>query len=263
MASLLSDQALRDCVLGLAPALPDALAARIVLLPARVASRDDLSTGAALVAARSAGLDPPVFAAQLARRLDHLPGVAVAAVAGPGFINLRFTDPALDSVLPTVLALPMAGPEPAPVEFDLPAIRLDDPDFTVQCAHARCRSVLRAARLLPDLDGFDSLSLAAFARGRFGSGPGRALLVRLDHWTRLTESAGLEQKSATIALFLRDLSACFDQLWKASHDHATLRLLHPGQTSRSLANLALVLATAQVIRSGLGLLGVGAAEEIR
>ena len=58
-------------------------------------------------------------------------------------------------------------------------------------------------------------------------------------------------------------SSKFDQLWKAAADDATVRLLHPGESSRSLAHLALVLATADVIRSGLGLLGVVAAEEIR
>ena len=263
MPPILSDAALRCCVRRLAPGLTQADAGRIAFAPSRIPARGDVSTGAAFPGARAAGMPAAAFAALLAGQLALLPGVREARAEGAGFVNLRLLDSALDGVLPAVLALPVLGPEPLPLAMPLAAMHRGDPDFRLQHAHARCRSVLRAASLLPDHDIANRAALARAARGQFVSGPGRPLLCRLEHWLRLVELPGLPQEPGRTALFLQDLPECFDHLWKASQGHATLRLLHPDQPTRSLANLALVLATAETIRSGLALLGRGAAEELQ
>ena len=263
-APILPDRALRDHVRALVPdaaRLPDAVLARIGLRPARQPAHGDLGTDAAMLAARFADVPADLFAGRLAARLS---GPFEVRVAGPGFINLTLSSEALDGILPALLATPgRPSPLARPVTLKLAAMRHADPDFMVQYAHARCRSVLRAAACMPELAGHDPADLAAAARGWFGAGPARALLCRLEHWNRLRESPGQPGDGRRITLFLRDLSDRFEQLWKASREHATLRLLYPGQPDRSLANLALVLATAGVIRAGLELLQVDAAEEIR
>ena len=269
MLPILPDADLLACVDALAPGLAEPVARRIRLRPARMPSRGDLSTDAALLAAAGGGQSPLDLAARLAARLACLPAVASAHVAGSGFINLSFTDQALDRILREAPREPAGLPQAVLLSASLrlpPAATAGrDHDFAAQYAHARCRSVLRTAAWLPGLVPWHPEELDASAAGRFTSGPARALLCRIEHWSRLAAAPPTErqQSDRAISLFLRDLSGHFDQVWKACADDATLRLLHPGQRSRSLANVALVLATAEVIRSGLSLLGIAAAEEIR
>jgi arginyl-tRNA synthetase len=57
--------------------------------PPRDPGHGDLATNAAMVLAKPAGTNPRAIAGPLAERLAALPEVAAAAVAGPGFINMR------------------------------------------------------------------------------------------------------------------------------------------------------------------------------
>ena len=57
--------------------------------PPRDPAHGDLSTNAAMVLAKPAGLNPRALAEALAEELGALPQVTSAEVAGPGFINLR------------------------------------------------------------------------------------------------------------------------------------------------------------------------------
>src|SRR3984885_4234482 len=60
--------------------------------PPRDAAHGDLSTNAALVLTKEAGVKPRDFAEKLRPRLAMLEGVVSAEVAGPGFINLKLAD---------------------------------------------------------------------------------------------------------------------------------------------------------------------------
>jgi len=64
-------------------------ASRMTVEPPRDASHGDLSTNAALVMAKPAGMKPRDFAATLAAELTGRSDVASADIAGPGFINLK------------------------------------------------------------------------------------------------------------------------------------------------------------------------------
>jgi arginyl-tRNA synthetase len=77
------------------------------------------------------------------------------------------------------------------------------------------------------------------------------------------EAAALAAEPHRIAFFLYDLAGDFNMLWHRGNDDATLRFLQEGRPIETFARLALVAATAVVIRSGLAVLGVMPAEEMR
>jgi arginyl-tRNA synthetase len=85
----------RDVVIAELAALPLPVGldmSRVAVEPPRDPAHGDLSTNAAMVLAKPAGLAPRALAASLVERLKHHPDVTAADVAGPGFINLRLAD---------------------------------------------------------------------------------------------------------------------------------------------------------------------------
>jgi arginyl-tRNA synthetase len=154
----------------------------------------------------------------------------------------------------------------AQMEFDLDqalAQTRDNPVFYVQYAHARCRSVLRAAaEMFPPADMADA-ALAEAALDSLAASEELALIRRLAAWPRSVQAAALAREPHRIAFFLYDLAADFHMLWNRGKDAATLRFLQPDRPAETLARLALVAATAVVIRSGLAVMGVQPVEEMR
>ncbi|HEY4043088.1 MAG TPA: arginine--tRNA ligase, partial [Rhodopila sp.] len=154
----------------------------------------------------------------------------------------------------------------AQMEFDLDqvlATTRENPVFYVQYAHARCRSVLRAAaEMFPDQAMTDQ-ALATTNVDTLSGDPELAVLRRLALWPRTVEAAAIAREPHRIAFFLYDLAADFHMLWNRGKDDTTLRFLQPDQPVETRARLALVAATAAVIRSGLAVMGVTPVEEMR
>jgi len=74
-------------------ALPGGLdLSRVAVDPPRDPSHGDLSTNAAMVLAKPAGMNPRDLATVIASRLASADGVMATEIAGPGFINLRLDD---------------------------------------------------------------------------------------------------------------------------------------------------------------------------
>jgi arginyl-tRNA synthetase len=77
---------------------------RVTVEPPRDASHGDLSTNAALVLAKDAGLKPRDLADRLAERLKQLPDVTDVTVAGPGFLNWKLAETVWRDQLSGILA---------------------------------------------------------------------------------------------------------------------------------------------------------------
>ncbi|MCG0995077.1 arginine--tRNA ligase [Acetobacter indonesiensis] len=154
----------------------------------------------------------------------------------------------------------------AQMEFDLDLVvaqQRDNPVFYVQYAHARCRSVLRMAQEDGSYGPVTAEALASTPLSALEADAEMALLRRLAEWPRLIESAALAREAHRVAFYLADLASDFHGLWNRGRDDASLRFLQPDAPEATRARLALVAATATVIRSGLAVMGVEPVEEMR
>ena len=106
----------------------------------------------------------------------------------------------------------------AQMEFDLDAVvaqTRENPVFYVQYAHARCRSVLRAAAESYDVS---HAALAEVPLDSLGAEAELALIRRLASWPRTVEGAALAQEPHRIAFYLYDLAGDFHMLWNRGRD---------------------------------------------
>ena len=132
----------------------------------------------------------------------------------------------------------------------------DNPVFYVQYAHARICSLRRkAADAGVSLDSSADLSL--LDEEELG------LVKSAAQYPRAVEGAALAHEPHRIAFYLYDLAAAFHALWNRGNDDPGRRFLLEDNPQLSRARLELALGIGQIIRSGLALMGVEAAEEMR
>ncbi len=145
----------------------------------------------------------------------------------------------------------------APLDFDFDKVleqSRDNPVFYVQYAHARVRSVLRKAK---------EQGIALTDTPKIEDGAEVAVAKKLAEWPRLVEIASRTHEPHRIAFYLYELASDFHALWNRGNDRPELRFLQDGNNDSSAAKIALPRAVAVVISSGLGILGVTPAEEMR
>ena len=90
-----------------------------------------------------------------------------------------------------------------------------------------------------------------------------SLVKRAAQYPRVLEGAALAHEPHRIAFYLYDLAAEFHALWNRGNDDPGRRFLIENNPQLSRARLELALGIAQIIRSGLDLMGVAATEEMR
>lgn len=141
----------------------------------------------------------------------------------------------------------------APLDFDFAKVTeqsKDNPVFYVQYASARCHSVFRQAGV--ELGGTEIGPLHLLTdEGEIG------LIRKLAEYPRLIEQASTSLEPHRLAFYLYDLASALHGQWNRGTDNPDLRFLtDDGDLTR--ARLSLVQAVANVLTSGLGIIGADA-----
>jgi arginyl-tRNA synthetase len=128
----------------------------------------------------------------------------------------------------------------------------DNPVYYVQYAHARICSVLAAWR---EKDGGDPVTLRDADLAALDTSAAHTLMLKLAQYPEMLTGAAKDFAPHDVAFYLRDLAASYHSYYDAE------RILVEDEAVKR-ARLALVAATAQVLRNGLAVLGVSAPEKM-
>jgi len=143
------------------------------------------------------------------------------------------------------------------LEFDYAKVTeksRENPVFYVQYAHARARSVFRQEDAIAEFADGDLSLLKDDLEVR--------LIKQLISWPQVIEAAAKMHEPHRIAFYLMDLAAAFHGLWNGGRDNPSLKFIQTDNAEVTKARMVLVNATSNVIRSGLNLLSIQAAEEM-
>jgi arginyl-tRNA synthetase len=158
----------------------------------------------------------------------------------------------------------------AVLDFDLAKVieqSRDNAVFYVQYGHARAQSVFRNARaLIPELPSEAAERAAMLVTApleRLDDAGELSLMRRLALYPRLLEAAAVAHEPHRIAFYLYDLASEFHAQWNRGNDAPHLRFIIQNDPLMTMTRLALVQGVVTVLASGLGLLGVGAPDEMR
>jgi arginyl-tRNA synthetase len=154
----------------------------------------------------------------------------------------------------------------ASLDFDFAKVTeqsKDNPVFYVQYAHARAASLFRnAAEAFNGLDASTD-ALRAADLGQL-TDPGEIELIKmLAAFPRVIEGAARAHEPHRLAFYLYEVASALHAQWARGNDSPQLRFIAQGDVGLTIARLAMIAATRQVISSGLDLLGVEAPDTMR
>ncbi|MBO9714323.1 arginine--tRNA ligase [Sphingomonas sp.] len=145
----------------------------------------------------------------------------------------------------------------AQMDFDFAKVveaSKDNPVFYVQYCHARVASLGRRTAeagidcASADLSLLDTQELS--------------LMKLAAQFPRVVEGAAAAREPHRIAFYLYDLAAEFHSAWNLGKDDPSRRFLIADQPQLTCARLYLARAIGQIVRNGLGIMGVDAVEEM-
>jgi len=145
----------------------------------------------------------------------------------------------------------------AQMDFDFAKVTeasRDNPVFYVQYAHARIQSTLRKAAeedIHPSAEHLASLGAEELD-----------LIKQAAQFPRIVESAAANREPHRVAFYLNDLAAAFHAFWNMGNDRPELRIIMVNDPAMTSARLFLVKYLGQVIKNGLALMGVSAADKM-
>ena len=128
----------------------------------------------------------------------------------------------------------------------------ENPVYYVQYAHARISSVLAQWQ---EKDGGNPAALAQADLAALDTPAAQTLLLKLAQYPAMLSAAASDFAPHDVTFYLRELAASYHSYYDAE------RILVDDAATKT-ARLALVAATAQVLRNGLNLLGVSAPEKM-
>jgi arginyl-tRNA synthetase len=147
----------------------------------------------------------------------------------------------------------------AQMDFDFAKVveaSKDNPVFYVQYAHARICSLHRKAEAAGIVrDGTADLTLLDAEE--------LGLVKLAAQFPRIVEAAAQAHEPHRIAFYLHDLAAAFHALWNRGNDDPSRRFLVEDNRELTVARLELASAIGQIVRNGLGIMGVAAAQEMQ
>ena len=152
----------------------------------------------------------------------------------------------------------------APLEFDFDKVTeqsKDNPVFYVQYAHARISSVFIKMPYNQN-----TLELKNFNDCKFDLLTNENeinLIKKILDWNSIIETSVSLSEPHRIAYYLYELSGIFHSLWNQGKIDPSLRFIEIEDDDLSFARIALIYATQRTIKSGLGLLGVSAPDEMQ
>ena len=145
----------------------------------------------------------------------------------------------------------------AQMDFDFAKVvefSKENPVFYVQYCHARISKLHRDAKGLGIDDTNGDLSLLDTRE--------LELAKIAAQFPRIVESAATAREPHRIAFYLYDLAAAFHSLYNLGNDNPERRFLIPDQVRLTSARLLLARAIGQIVRNGLGIMGVDAVQEM-
>ena len=78
----------------------------------------------------------------------------------------------------------------------------------------------------------------------------------------IVEGAAAAHEPHRVAFYLADVAAAFHAWWNMGNDDPSRRFLQPDNAALTKARLELASAIGQIVRNGLAIMGVKAAEEM-
>ena len=158
------------------------------------------------------------------------------------------------------------GKNDAPLDFDLAKVleqSKDNPVFYVQYAHARAQSVFRMVKdVFPRLS-VDAPEVLRADLGLLQDAGEIDLIKKLAAFPNVVEGAARAHEPHRLAFYLYDLASAFHAQWSKGNESPHLRFIQSSDGKLTAARLALIRANAQVVASGLALIGVHAPDEMR